>query len=288
MIIAKAIRRRTLILLLLVLLGALLISMSLSGLQLHAGLPFPGSRNEIDVSELPEGFYPFEPFVESQAPGWLKIFPLLLLSICIYLMVKEDGIRRSVFGVLALSLFIWLIAVIFNWLIGGVLDGKQTVDGISVPPQEAPTNTFPVEPIGGAPQTFVWFVIIALVFLFMAVGLWVYLSVSRDVTTKDLIKAEAQNALKEIREGKELSNVVIRCYMQMVHALETERDIKREDSMTTQEFEKLLISYGYPERAVILLTALFEKVRYGNKFIDSQDEIKAVECLTAIIGRVGQ
>lgn len=288
MISAGATRKRALVLLLLALLGTLLISASLSSLQLQAGLPFPGSQNETNGSEYQKDFYQFEPVFGPAPPDFLKILPLLLFSVCVYLMFRQRGVRRVVFGVLALCLFIWFIAIVFNWLIAVVFGGKQTMGAVSIPPQETPSYAFQVEPIGDAPAAFVWLVILGLVVLVVAIGFWLYLTTSKDMPTKDLIKAEASQALKEIREGSELSNVVIRCYMQMVDTLKTEGGIEREDTVTTQEFEKVLISYGFPERAVTCLTTLFEKVRYGNKVIDSKDELAAVDCLTAIRGSLDE
>jgi hypothetical protein len=276
-------RRKSFFLLLAALLSSLFISVSLSGLQLRAGLPFPGPSGE-DVSEYQTGFYEVEPLLGTASTDFLRVIPLLLIFIFFYLMLRYDGVKQVVFGVSALCMFLWLLAIVLNWLMPIVFGDRKTIGGLSDPPQEIPMNTFQMEPIGNAPTIFIWLVIIGLAFLVVSFGFWLHRTTSKNTSTTDLIRAEAKNALKEIQEGEELSNIVIRCYLQMVYVLETERGIEREDSMTTQEFKRLLISHGFPERAVHRLTTLFEKVRYGNKLIDTNDEITAVDCLTAITG----
>ena len=275
-------RRSMLVLLSLALLGSLLISTSLSGLHLQAGLPFPGPNGEVGPSNGQTGFYEVDPISGPASTDFLRIIPFLFLFVFIYLMFRYEGLKRVVFGVLALCLLLWILAVVLNWLMPVDFGNKKIIDDLSVPPQEMPSDIFQIESIGNAPPIFIWLVITGLVLLVFAVGIWLYRTTSKAPSTTDLIKEEARNALKEIQEGKELSNIVIRCYMQMVHVLETERGIEREDSMTTQEFKRLLVSHDFPERAVNRLTSLFEKVRYGNKRIEVNDEVTAVDCLTAI------
>lgn len=286
MMIEKAKKRRTLILLILALLGTLLISASLSGLQLHAGLPFPSSDSEANAPEYQKNFYQPEPNFWNVPPYLLKIFPVLILSLLVYAMFRQGEIRGLVFGVLVLSLLIWLIAVVFNWLISVFGGSEKTVGGSSNPPQETTSYSFQQGPIGDAPAIFVWLVIIGLIFLVIAVSYRLYRT-SKSTSTKEIIKAEAKKALIELQEGEELSNVVIRCYLQMAQAIKTERGIERDDSMTTQEFERVLVTHNFPEKAIHDLTTLFEKVRYGRKPIDSNDEHTAVDCLKAITGNLG-
>lgn len=100
------------------------------------------------------------------------------------------------------------------------------------------------------------------------------------------IEREAQEALDALEAGGNLSEVILRCYMQMVAALRDLRGIHRDTYMTPHEFEQYLAGRGLPAQAVHQLTALFEQVRYGGVQPGRQEERQAVSSLSAIIAAI--
>ena len=68
----------------------------------------------------------------------------------------------------------------------------------------------------------------------------------------------------------------------MCIALQDEQEIKREESMTVEEFEKRIEAASAPQKPVHQLTNLFEAVRYGNWEPGPIDEKEAIKCFNDI------
>ena len=105
----------------------------------------------------------------------------------------------------------------------------------------------------------------------------------RRVSPLRQLAEEAQEALQAIEAGADLKDTVMRCYFEMSHILKEQRNIQRQDAMTPREFEKSLEETGLPSFYVQRLTRLFEKVRYGAKAADKEDESQAIVCLRAVV-----
>lgn len=98
------------------------------------------------------------------------------------------------------------------------------------------------------------------------------------------IAENAQTALEEIGETEiDFEDVIIRCYAEMSRTLQINREIQREEAMTTSEFERELLARGFPATPVQRLTQLFEQVRYGRRQTMEADQQVAVESLSEII-----
>jgi hypothetical protein len=61
------------------------------------------------------------------------------------------------------------------------------------------------------------------------------------------------------------------------------RGIRRGLAMTPSEFADFLVSRQFPGEAIYPLTALFERVRYGDKHSPPKDIQEAVDCLNTIL-----
>ena len=260
----------------------MLISASLSNVKLQVGLPFPGGDGETVDPPAPTDIYPLVPISRSIPAGisialWVILFSLLA-GYLLYLIYRQPVFSQNLIGVLILCVFIGLIAFLFG--------DKQSPGGVFILAKESSSDNARVGPIGHAPSIFVWLSIGGLILLAGMIGFWLYQTTFKAISTKNLIKAEAENAFQEIKDGKEWKNVVIRCYLQMAQVLQANQGIERQASMTTREFENLLISYKFPVTAVHHLTILFEKVRYGNKVIEPGDEQAAMDCFAAIKGNM--
>jgi hypothetical protein len=111
---------------------------------------------------------------------------------------------------------------------------------------------------------------------------WLLIKAFRRPKVVDPLAQEAEAAVQAISAGKNLGNVIIDCYLQMENAIASSYGISRAGAITPREFESYLVKKGIPKNAVLQLTRLFEKARYGNQGLDQQDEQAAVRCLTEI------
>jgi hypothetical protein len=93
---------------------------------------------------------------------------------------------------------------------------------------------------------------------------------------------EAVSALLAIKQGNDINNIIITCYMNLLKIAQEWQGFEREDHVTPREYEVLLSSLGIPSDPIHKLTQLFEKVRYGKKAIDENDEAVAIDCLKTI------
>jgi hypothetical protein len=99
----------------------------------------------------------------------------------------------------------------------------------------------------------------------------------------DRLADEARKSIQEIESGGDIKDIVIRCYFEMIEAVKEQHGLKRGRGTTTRELETKLESMGLPATHVRRLTRIFEKVRYGAKQINKEEEDEAVSCLRAIV-----
>jgi hypothetical protein len=141
-------------------------------------------------------------------------------------------------------------------------------------------------PLGDPPVILLWIagIIPAGLFIFLIIRFFRSNSNKEDALFH--IKLEAEKAMKELLRGYDLKGVITRCYKEMCNALEKEKNILREESMTVEEFRVRLEEAGAPEESIRELTVLFETARYGNTEPLPVDEQKAVRCFEAIIAGI--
>jgi hypothetical protein len=272
-------KRKTLILLGLVVIITMMIAAGLSQLELRPGMPLPSvDQGQVVISpekqeELPAIFPVSEVFI--------VLFGLGLAVSILYMIYKTvRGIGwADVRSYIQTIIVITLIAGSIVFLI--VLLPKAQGSLLMEPPP--PTQVPPVtSPLGPAPTLLLWLVGIALLVGSILLGIWIFAS-SRQETTIGLVGLEAEKARQALMTGLDLKDVIIKCYRQMSLAVEKDRGIERKDFMTTREFENLLEATGIPHDPIHQLTQLFEAVRYGNWQPNHMDEQKAIHCLQAIV-----
>jgi hypothetical protein len=94
----------------------------------------------------------------------------------------------------------------------------------------------------------------------------------------------AEQAMDEIKAGKDWGDAIINCYANMLQAVsESRKIILRHDSLTPAEFVTLMVKARLPAAPVERLTALFERVRYGGKQATQAEIDEAVACLEDIV-----
>jgi hypothetical protein len=121
-------------------------------------------------------------------------------------------------------------------------------------------------------------VIVAVVVVFLVRRPW-----QKDSRALDMIAAEAEAALADIRAGGDLRDAVLRCYFEMSQGLRRSMGLVREEGMTPREFESALTDSGLPTNSVHRLTRLFESVRYGRHEASEGEIREAVDSLEEII-----
>ncbi len=93
----------------------------------------------------------------------------------------------------------------------------------------------------------------------------------------------ARSTLDDIQAGRDWGDAILNSYYRMTGVISGWRGIRRGLGTTPREFADYLVSIHLPGGAVYPLTALFERVRYGDKHSTSKDIQEAVDCLTAIL-----
>ena len=261
------------------LVSILLLSASLSGLKLQAGTPIPGSSDNQSTNQ----GAPFLPQTESTALPLLEaIFAIILLILMIYVVVKFIGLvnLRNVIGVLVAAGLLLLLLIILP----RILPGAPTIQSDQAPiPTSRPSFDYPLSPLGEPPPAFAW---LAAGGILLGIGLLTIQFLRRKphpMNAANTLLQEAEQALHALRAGKDFSNVIIRCYLQMAEVLRAERNLERQDSMTVREFQDWLELQGMPAVPVHQLTSLFEKARYSQEQIDRADEENGTQCLEQIV-----
>jgi hypothetical protein len=138
-----------------------------------------------------------------------------------------------------------------------------------------------------APEWLIWAAVVTLALILAmvlvgAVRLLLRYRVRQPSPLAELAE-QAEDAAEAIRAGADLHDTVLLCYYRMSQTLQERRGIWRERAMTPREFETYLARSGIPVEHVRRLTRLFEKVRYGAKMIEAEDERQALSSLGAIV-----
>ena len=253
-----------------------LLSSGLSNLQLLPGMPLPVVEPQHSVRST-------SPQLERTYSSnfWQAVLGLLLLLLMIYvparliLFVRIRWLFRLI-QVLALLLF----AVLFFYFIRFdpgcyTAECSQTLT--------VPYSQSPILSVEGPPQQLVGYVEIILVLAAVLFFFWVFARLFRP-RKADSVLLHVEDAVRDIHAGTDFQSVSVQCYLNMAAALPKEHGIERESSMTSREFESLLASKGFPPKPVQELTHLFEKVRYSQDPISREEELAAMNCLSAIIG----
>ena len=270
-------KRKTSLLLGVVMLITMMIAANLSQLEFQPGMPLPrlesGRVVAVPIEE--------EPVVSISAPTFiLVLIGLILTAVTLYSMVQlfRGADWKSVSDVLRPILIVSGVVASIVFLFT-LFPGSN-----SYTPEVLPVSTpgaVVTSPPGTAPPSLLWPVGTGLFVISALVLVWIFIS-SRQESPMDLVGLEAEKARQALKTGVHLRDVILHCYTQMSLALKQEQGIERKDFMTTGEFENLLETAGVPHEPIHQLTRLFDAVRYGNWQPNPADEQMAIQCLEAI------
>ncbi len=160
----------------------------------------------------------------------------------------------------------------------------------AAPPSSAPPPVF-VPPQQNSWVSYVVSILFVLFLLFVGWRItvfWRQFKVGDDKRTLNVIANIARSTLKELKDGTDSTDVIMKCYFRMDRAVSERRQLSRAASMTPAEFAVRLERAGLPGDAVQRLTRLFEGVRYGGKHSGPKDVNEAIACLTSILNYCGE
>lgn len=266
-----------------VVLALILLSAGLPELEFSPGRPLPRSRGAegwlFGGGEPPPGGKILETLYVA-----VVILAQILLPISIIYFIISPEARKQVLR--SLSFLLWILALFL--LIRTRPDffrelETQPMDRLPQDEVVVPSFEFVADP----PRWLVLVTALGLAVLVAAVlvsiAWFVWRRGRRPESPLERLAREAQDALGALRAGADLRNTIIRCYFEMSRVLREQRGIKREETMTTREFERHLQGVGLPGEHVQQLTRLFEGVRYGDKVPGEHEERQAITCLMAVV-----
>lgn len=248
-----------------------------------------GEPNSISSLSIPAGGQGSESLAKFF--GFMGAALTFLLPIGIVLMIIDPEQRKKVLSTIIQVIVFVMVAMFLSYMLreGAPIDvlQEEVVEAPIVGSSQLGTAGFTsdfVAPtsIADAPEWVVLFASgIAAVILYYS-GRYVYLRYLQPTPLQQLGE-DARGTLQNLRTGADVNDAIRKCYYEMSDTLRREHSIRRNQAMTTREFEELLQKSGIPNTYIRDLTRLFEKVRYGAKSPSESDERQAIECLTAIV-----
>jgi hypothetical protein len=258
--------------------GVLLIAAALPLLELQPGVPLP----DLGIGR-GRGLSPEPPPVISIS--FVTLIKTILIIVLLVMVVHAGYRWRKQISwkeILVPTLCIAVIALI-GLAILFALQGVHINFKAQAPEILPPEITIEGPPLGPVSPNLIWLVWIGLAAGLILFGARILFWTTGRSRPEDAVEREAEQAIRALQTGSDIKNVIVRCYLQMSLALQKERGIKLEATMTARDFERLLEARGIPHAPVHQLTRLFEEARYGHRPSGSEDERNAFDCLNAIV-----
>jgi hypothetical protein len=271
--------------LVLVILASLVLSISLTGLQLRGGIESIGTIEDetSSISELPgKAAHPLSlNFLQAVAAIVFLVLVIFLSIRVVKILVQHSTQWRGLWKIIVALVGVALIMVFL---------GNLTPVGIYDPLQDevylTPTPSIPIQNIevGETPNGLRWLV---LAVLLAGLTLLANYGLRRTKNTRpgDKIVHNAEDALDSILRGDDFRNVILRCYFEMSRVIQEENGVERDSTMTVREFEDELGTRGFDLEPIHKLGMLFEKARYSDQPITDLEEEEGLACLQKIARR---
>ena len=205
------------------------------------------------------------------------------LTFCVVYAIISPTYRKALLGAVATTLLLTFVLM-------RVLENQEArqaeSSAMGAPPQEElqfAQAEPPVPPDMEVRNWMVWVVTGAGGLAIAGLGLFLLNRVNWGRSdTSELIRREAGEAIAALDSGHDVGDTIERCYLNMVQCLEETRRVRRSQSMTPREFEQRLSELGMHSRPVRRLSALFERVRFGDRPASARDRQEASDCLQQI------
>lgn len=278
-------RALLIVILVLVILASLVLSISLTGLQLRGGIESPGSIEDetSSIGDFPgKAAHPLSlNFLQAVAAIVFLVLVIFLSIRVVKILVQHSTQLKGLWKIIVALVGVALIMVFLGNLTPvGIYDPLQD-EVYLTPPPSMPIQTIEV---GETPNSLRWVVLAV-----MLAGLTVlaYYGVRKTTNTipGDKIVQNAEVALNSILRGEDFRNVILRCYFEMSRVIQEENGVERDSTMTVREFEDELGSRGFDLEPIHHLGVLFEKARYSSQPITDLEEAEGLACLQKIASR---
>ena len=257
-----------------IIIGLYLLAVSLNNIELRRGIGtiFSGGSGD----EIPGGDVIMMAFFQVILFMFGVIFPVSIL----YIFFSKR--RLAILKRLAIIILTMIIAYLCINIISKHQIGFQ-IEPVEIAETEHQYGE-PPDSLEADPSWLLVFIVslaVSLVLVGTGFGTWRF--INRQKAPIIQIGEEAARTLDQLQKGGDFKEGVIKCYHEMSRVLEEQQNLKRYQAMTTREFEQFLSKTGFKTMEIQRLTRLFEKVRYGNKQLELNEEQEAVDCLTAIV-----
>lgn len=230
-----------------------------------------------------------------EVPIWKQVllWSLLGLSVLLIGLLLSPETRRKFFlMMIRAAVTVWAVYFVLTHY-GDRLLGLNPQEGGAAAAGAAGSSPMPVfEPPQVSP-VFSYLVSFAFALLWLVI-LWVLYrgwrryQLLNSKKPLDEIASIARSSLNDLSAGRNTSDVIINCYLQMSDVVANKRHLQRASAMTPHEFAVRLEQAGLPGDAVGRLTRLFEGVRYGDRKSGPRDVNEAVSCLRTILNYCGE
>jgi Ca2+/Na+ antiporter len=221
------------------------------------------------------------------------VFTVVVLTVSVILIVLSPDLRQRL-GKYVVQMFVFLIiyAVALSFAepreaeeLEVIEDTTPASEMVSVPQDLVAEDQAPIvfEP---PEQPSPWLVyVVGLIFALavVLVGVWLW---RLSHQPEQQLEAIAKAAVRDLSQGRAWEDTVIQCYAEMNGVLNKRRGIQRQVAMTPSEFAERLVTFGFPQEAVMRLTRLFERARYGSRESSPVEANEAMICLTDIVQSV--
>jgi len=269
-------KRSALVFLLISLILTVLIGAGLPHLKFKPGMPLPSFDNG-QVALPPADASP----VGLPVTAFAGILSLIILAVFLVLLIIQmvKGVQWKKLLSKLWSLF-WKLLLVTPLLVLVVALLPKS-EGISSAEPLPPPRAVVSAPLGPVPTVLIWLAGLGLASAVLYLGARMIAAKRRPVSRS--WELEVEKARQALLAGRDLREVIMRCYLRMSQALQQEQQIEREAFMTTGEFEVLLSARGVPRDPVHQLTRLFDAVRHSRRQPASGEVQSALQSLDAIL-----
>ncbi len=273
-------KRRSLFLLGGVLVSIILLSGSLSNLELQAGSPFPDINSHYTASQPTPQQLQAHSFTSLPAfVGLVLLLAIIYVLMRLTALVKLKQLLRWFLRFILALIALFTLLLILSYLNLGPTGASEWI--LEIAPSSS--KGISTSPLGRPPVGLIWFVAMGFVLIVGWIIARVFKWQGQSPHTEAALLQQAKNAMEALRGGRDLKNVIVDCYLQMMNILREEHGIERNSDMTTREFQDWLELKGWPSIPVQELTSLFERVRYGKQHLSESDEKIAHNSLSEIV-----
>ncbi len=216
---------------------------------------------------------------------WVYWIPFLLFCVVGLFLVKKKDLKYNQLGTaFGLGIFAVVFAFVF-WIIPNMSNHMNDLFNHKVDWNFA----FPEKSINYIFENSGWFVLIILfssLFLILLIPqlrkLFAGSKEEVDTSSKEMeeeISESVENAIADLKKGKDIESSVIRCYQKMCLIL-NEHGMRYDKHMTPREFQNYSIeNLSLSKEIISNITKTFEKARYGSKSMDESDRALALQNL---------